>query len=276
LPTSVHTPVQAGVASAAHDLAPKLAAGRLARPWRLDDGLFTADPAPPAAHLAHTRAQALAADRSSDLQFFGRAALVGAPSGHASDLGAARALVTLHGLRPVCIEVCKPPLPQPTAPVYNRRPAWIVWYRITGGTTGCPAAGTSPAAPPPSTSASHVGWIVFIYPDHLDGALTFHESYDLCAPAPATLDLAVEHIGVAWKLVARHGRLVTVTLAPPPCSSSSFSEAGTDDGRHATISIVYAAPFGTNHCPRAARHLFKASIPPSVTLIRSGPVGLLG
>jgi hypothetical protein len=246
--------------------------------WRLDSGAFIASPPPVSARPAHTREQAVAAARSADEIFFERSALLAAaPSGRVVGFGAGYGLVTIRGLHATCAEACSPTSTRiARAARYERRQAWIVWYRVTGSSFSCPAGQPTTAAPSPSGIASHLGWVVFVYPDRLDNAVTFHESHLVCGPLPPALNIAMRHIGIGWRLASRIGRNVTVDYLPPPCGRQAFTAAGSDDRTHGSISIIFAVPFGATACQPVSTQAFTASMFTTVIKIRSGQVGILG
>jgi hypothetical protein len=272
-PTVTSEPISSVLA----DPSPAIADHRLSRTWRLDGGTFVAGPAPAHARPTHTQQQAVTAARAADEAFFTPRARTTYPTGPV-DLHSAYALVTVSAGLPIgCVEACLPPAALPKAGSYRQRRAWIVWYRIVGPTS-CPGVQVSPASParPAAAVEAHRGWIVFVYPDHLDNAISYRESGAGCGGLPASADLAQQHIGVAWHLISRRGTTVIVGFTPPACGRASFSSYGTDDGTHGDISIAFAVRFGPHQCRAPRPQTYRARIPLTVRTIRDGPVGVLG
>lgn len=242
------------------------------QPWSLDDGALRVDPVA-SESSPHTRAEAMQAMRSAQHEFYVQST-GGRSMGTIEDMGAGYGLVTLAAKISTDVDETGATLPEMPSPTgYQERPAWLVWFRVTGAIWNCQKL-TGAQPPIPDSVRAHAGWHVFVYPDRLDTAVSYLETYpwNCGGVRGGTATVALQHRGVPWRLVAHSGDKSTLAYDLPPCGH--LTQAGGSGGPDMPITIVVAVPFGPQDCPTTAEQTITFDFPDDPQLV-PGDTGLL-
>lgn len=234
--------------AATSDPAVAIQQGRFVRTLVLDGGALRVDP-PPRGEPTTAEQEAVTTFRST-----------GAPTQVVNDVLVGYGVVTI---RPTLLGKLNAGL------VFDRRPAWLVFYTARHE---CPLI---PVPLPSGWSELPEGRRVFVLGDSGVEAVTYVGRGSFCARPPTGPDaeLAYRHISVPWLEVGRAGDNATLRYQPPRCGPAEAVSVGerSGPGSPLTVTLYTQEPMAAYSCPQPSARTIE--VPTNGLSLRHGATG---